>query len=58
MRPETIIKLKMKKMKKYLIIVRHLSYEEMWATTNDFKTAVKYAREAVAANKGKKVVIQ
>ena len=48
----------MKVMKKYLIIVHHRGYEELWATTNDFKTAVRYAREAIAENDGKKVVIR
>lgn len=45
-------------MKRFVIIIRHLNYEENWATTNDHKTAVKYAIEAILANRGKVVQIQ
>jgi hypothetical protein len=50
--------LNLRPMKKYLIKVLHPEYEELWATTNDFNTAVKYAREAIIENEGKKVVIK
>lgn len=44
-------------MKKYIVIVRHSNYEEKYATTNDYKTAVIYALEAVRENKGKVIKI-
>ncbi len=44
-------------MKKFIIIVRHINYEEMWATTNNFKQAVKFTLEAITENKGKTVKI-
>ena len=45
-------------MKKFIITVRHFNYEENWATTNNYQTAVKFALEAILANKGKQVRIQ
>ena len=45
-------------MKKFIIVVRHINYEEKWATTNNYQTAVKYALEAIIANKGRIVKIQ
>ncbi len=45
-------------MKQFVIIIRHLKYEEKFATTNNHKTAVKYAIEAILANRGKVVQIQ
>ncbi len=45
-------------MKKFVIIIRHANFEEMWATTGDFKTALKYAVQAILENKGKTVQIR
>ena len=45
-------------MKKYLIIVHHANYDELWATTNDYETAVKFAKEAETANEGELVEIK
>ncbi len=45
-------------MKKFVIIVRHANFEELWATTNNFTTALKYAIEAILSNKGKIVKIK
>jgi len=45
-------------MKQYIITVRHNNYEEKWATTKNFTTAIKYALEAILTNKGKVVKIQ
>ncbi|MCF6366171.1 MAG: hypothetical protein L3J35_08215 [Bacteroidales bacterium] len=45
-------------MKKFIIIVRQFNYEERRATTNEYKIAVRYALEAILANKGKSVKIK
>ena len=45
-------------MKQFIITVRHINYEEKWATTGNFATAIQYALEAILANKGKVVKIQ
>ncbi len=45
-------------MRKFIITVRQNNYEEKWATTNNYQTAVRYALEAILANKGRIVKIQ
>lgn len=45
-------------MKKFVIIIRHANFEELWATTNNFKTALEYAVQAILENKGKVVKIK
>ena len=45
-------------MKKFVIIVRHKNFEELWATTRNYKTALKYAIQAILENKGKTVQIR
>ena len=45
-------------MKKFVIIIRHANFEEMRATTGNFKTALKYAVQAILENKGKTVQIR
>jgi len=52
-----IYNLKKTDMKKFLIIIQHFNYQERWATTNNKKTAIKYAIQAILDNKGKLVKI-
>jgi len=45
-------------MKNFVITVRHTNFEEEWATASNYKTAVKFAIEAILANNGKVVKIK